>query len=218
VKRFLEVKDSILKIRSSFREAVRKGGIGKGSPQYEVARSVRDSALAVIRRGDRRVYAAAVKYLDEIQPKYEDTLHELARLRRAEELTYSVAGRIGRALEPVLKPLGFDWRIATALIGAMAAKEVFVAQLGIVFSVGEADESSTVLREKLRRRYTPLVGFCIMLFCLITCPCVATLAVTKSESESWGWMLFQMAGLTGLAYVVTLVVYQIGSLLKIGVG
>jgi ferrous iron transport protein B len=57
-----------------------------------------------------------------------------------------------------------------------------------------------------------------MLFCLITCPCVATLAVTRSESESWKWMLFQMAGLSGMAYAITLIVYQVGTFLKIGVG
>jgi ferrous iron transport protein B len=128
------------------------------------------------------------------------------------ELTHSVAGTIGKGLEPVINPLGFDYRIGTALIGALAAKEVFVAQIGIVYSIGEADEESQTLRTKLRENYSPLQGFCIMLFCLISAPCVATLAVCKRETGSWGWALFQFFGLTALAYVITLIVYQAGSL------
>ena len=130
---------------------------------------------------------------------------------RQAQLAYSVAGRIGKAIEPVLKPLGFDWKIGTALIGATAAKEVFVSQLGIVYSVGRADESSQTLREQLQANYSPLVGFCIMLFCLISTPCVATVAMTRQETNSSGWALFQFFGLTALAYAVTFVVYQLGS-------
>jgi len=133
-------------------------------------------------------------------------------------LARSIAGRIGHALEPVLKPMGFDWRIGTSLIGAFAAKEVFVAQMGIVYSLGETHEGSETLREKLRDNYTPLVGFCIMLFCLVSAPCMATIAVMKRESNSWGWALFQLGGLTLLAYVLTVAVFQVGSLLKIGIG
>ena len=136
---------------------------------------------------------------------------------QAKELSYSVAGRIGHAMEPALKPMGFDWRIGTALIGAFAAKEVFVAQMGIVYAVGEADEESDALRGKLKENYSPLIAFCIMIFCLVSAPCVATIAVTKREANSWGWALFQLAGLTVLAYVLTVVIYQVGTLLGIGV-
>ena len=87
-------------------------------------------------------------------------------------------------IEPVSAPLGFDWRIGTALVGAIAAKEVFVAQMGIVFAVGEADETSEQLRAQLRQRYSPLIGFCIMLFALISTPCIATFAITRQESGS----------------------------------
>ncbi len=137
--------------------------------------------------------------------------------RKEAELRTSIAGRIGHALEPVLKPMGFDWKIGTALIGAFAAKEVFVAQMGIVYSVGEADEGSKTLREKLKDSYSSLVGFCIMLFCLISAPCMATIAITRRESNSWGWALFQLAGLTVLAWVITVIIYQTGSMLGIGI-
>ena len=113
--------------------------------------------------------------------------------------------------------MGFDWKIGTAMIGAFAAKEVFVAQMGIVYSVGEADEESESLREQLRNNYSPLVAFCIMLFALISAPCMATIAVTRRESNSWKWALFQLGGLTVLAYVLTTLVFQIGCLLGIGI-
>jgi len=128
-------------------------------------------------------------------------------------LEYSTVGRIGRAIEPVIKPLGFDWKIGTALIGATAAKEVFVSQLAIVYAVGGADKGSQTLREKLQANYTPLTGFCIMLFCLISTPCVATVVMTKKETNSWPWAMFQFASLTALAYIITFIVYQFGSLI-----
>jgi ferrous iron transport protein B len=135
--------------------------------------------------------------------------------RRAEAMAYSCAGRVGRALEPVLAPLGFDWRIGTALIGAFAAKEVFVAQMGIVFAVEEAGETSEGLRERLRSNYTPLAGFCVMLFCLVAAPCMSTVAATKQESGSWRWALGQFWGLTAAAWLLTAVVYQVGSRLLV---
>ena len=126
-------------------------------------------------------------------------------------LEHSVIGTLGQAIEPVIKPLGFDWKIGTALIGATAAKEVFVSQLAIVYAVGSADEGTATLRQRLRANYTPLTGFCIMLFCLIYAPCAATIAMTRQETNSWGWAMFQFFGLTALAYIITLAVYQIGS-------
>ncbi len=127
-------------------------------------------------------------------------------------LRYSIAGRIGTAMEPVIRPMGFDERIGTALIGALAAKEVFVAQLGIVYSMGQTDEGSETLREKLRENYSPLQGFCIMLFCLISAPCIATLAVCRREANSWKWAVFQFGGLTLMGYLITVIVYQTGQL------
>jgi len=129
------------------------------------------------------------------------------------ELEHSVIGRIGRKIEPVIKPLGFDWKIGTALIGATAAKEVFVSQLGIIYAVGSADEKPISLREKLQANYSPLTGFCIMLFCLIYAPCFATVVITKQETNSWGWAIFQFFALTGLAYVITFIVYQLGTII-----
>lgn len=132
--------------------------------------------------------------------------------RAAAELAHSAAGRLGHALEPVLRPMGFDWRIGTAMIGAFAAKEVFVAQLGIVFAVGDTTAHADSLRSRLRAAYSPLSGFCMMLFMLIGLPCVATVAASRRESGGWGWALLQLGGLTVLAWAITTAVYQVGRL------
>ena len=160
-------------------------------------------------------YDAQIAQISQAAEPSDQSLASLEAARQGEELAYSVAGRVGRGMEPVIRPLGFDWKIGTALIGAMAAKEVFVAQLGVVYSVGQGESRAGALRAKLRDEYGSdrLTPFCIMLFCLISAPCVATIAATKMESGSWRWAMLQLGGLTLMAYVITLVVYQVGSLL-----
>jgi len=170
-------------------------------------------------------------------PEEKQQEYSAAELAEA-QVGYSFAGRLGHGLEPVLKPLGFDWKIGTALVGAFAAKEVFVAQLGIVYAIEDTDalgeeltdtdESSVsepekkselnTLQKHLQSSYNPLVGFCIMLFCLIATPCMATVAVTRREAGGWRWAMLQFGGLTTVAYVLTLLVYQIGTVLQIGTG
>jgi len=138
-------------------------------------------------------------------------------VQRAAELSYSVAGRVGRLLEPAIRPIGFDWRIGTALVGAVAAKEVFVAQMGIVFAVGAGDATSEHLRQRLRDRYSPLIGLCIMIFALISTPCIATFAITRQEAGSIKWAFAQSLGLTVLAWLITFIVFQGGTLMGWGV-
>jgi ferrous iron transport protein B len=133
--------------------------------------------------------------------------------RHAAQLAHSFAGSIGRAMQPVLHPMGFDWKIGTALIGAFAAKEVFVSQLGIVNAIGREEGENSTLRASLAAQYTPLIGFCIMLFTLIGFPCVATVAAVRMESGRWGWALAQLSGLTLLAWVVTVCVFQAGRMI-----
>lgn len=145
------------------------------------------------------------------------SFRQLEAARHGEDLEYSLSGRIGHVMEHVFKPIGFDWRICTALIGSMAAKEVLVAQLGIVNSMDDASREPGRLRQALTKRYPPLVGVCIMLFALIATPCASTVAVMRRESNSWRWPLAQFIGLTALAYGLTLAVYQAGRALGIGV-
>ena len=131
----------------------------------------------------------------------------------------SYGGRLGRAIEPLIAPLGFDWKIGVGIIGAFAAREVFVATLGIVYAVGEdADEQSEGLRDKLRQekradggpRYTPLVGLSLLLFFALACQCISTLAVVKRETHSYRWPLFLFAYMTVLAWLTSFGVYQVG--------
>ena len=157
---------------------------------------------------DREKAQELVAQIDATNGKIDKVLYNLSEA----ELEYSAAGRIGKFIEPVIAPLGFDWKIGTALIGAFAAKEVFVAQMGIVYSLGEVGEDSDALRAKLQENYTPLVGFAIMVFALLSAPCMATFAIVKRESNSWKWAFFQFFGMTLVAYIITFLIYQIGRL------
>jgi ferrous iron transport protein B len=141
----------------------------------------------------------------------EETLSEIENERSMASLEASLVGRVGKLLEPVMRPCGFDWRVTTALLPGLAAKELVVTQLGIVFALGETDEGSDTLRKKLRENYTPVQAFCIMLFCLMSAPCLATVAVVKQECGGWRWAFGQLAGLTLLAWCSATIVYQIGS-------
>ena len=126
-------------------------------------------------------------------------------------LEFSGAGRLGKALEPLMKPMGLDWKIGTAFLGAFAAKEVFVAQMGIICRAGDVEEDDSSLREILRRRYSPLAGLCILIFSLVASPCMATFAVMAREAGSWKWAFAQWFGLTFLGWLLATGLFQIGT-------
>lgn len=138
----------------------------------------------------------------------------IARLRAAEALEYSFAGRLGRWLEPVFRPLGFDWRLNTALIGALAAKELFVSQLGIIHAVEAEDTDS--LAEALRATYPPATGLAALVFTLIASPCVATLAVMRREAGRRRWAILQWVVLTLAGYLLAAATYQVAGLIGLG--
>lgn len=174
---------------------------------------------------DEQIGALREKELSDVQKIIVSAAEErnnavtmLENEKKAEQMEYTISGRVGHALEPFFRPIGFDWKLTTASIGALAAKEVFVSQLGILYAEGEADEESVPLREQLIRNYTPLQGFCIMLFCLLSIPCLATLAIMRRELNSWKLTVAEACGLFVLAYIMTLIVYQAGTLLRIGTG
>lgn len=134
----------------------------------------------------------------------------------------TVGGRLGKAIEPALEPIGQDWRIGVGLIGSFAAREVLVSTLGLVYGIEAADEDDEPLRERLRnatdsatgeRRYTPLKGLALMVFFVYACQCMSTLAVVKRETGSWKWPMIMLVSMTVIAYVMALVVYQGGRLL-----
>ncbi|MBN1433699.1 ferrous iron transport protein B [Candidatus Fermentibacterales bacterium] len=129
----------------------------------------------------------------------------------ASAISGSALGVFGRTIEPALKPLGFDWRIGTALVGALGAKEIFVAQMGMLFSLG-GDESGE-LTDRLRESYDPVTGLGIILFALVMAPCIPTFVMVRRESRSTLWALGQFAGLTALAWVLVLAFNQVARLL-----
>ena len=130
----------------------------------------------------------------------------------------SYIGKIGHFIEPVVKPLGFDWKIGASLISGMAAKEIIVSTLGIIYT-GDGD-NDMLLKERLQTErspdgslvFTPLVAAGFLLFVLIYFPCIATVAAIKNESGSWKWALFVVVYTTALAWLMSFAVYQIGSL------
>lgn len=136
-------------------------------------------------------------------------------------LVHSAAGRLGHALEPVLQPIGFDWRMGVGLMGAFAAREVFVSTMGVVFGIEASDEDVAPLRHRLREAkrddgsplFTPLTACSLLVFFLFACQCMATVAVVHRESGSWKWPALLLLYSFILAYVSSLLVYQGGKLL-----
>lgn len=125
----------------------------------------------------------------------------------------SYIGKIGHAIEPIIRPLGFDWKMGVSILSGLAAKEIVVSTMGVLYNGGVGNDTNDgPLISNLRNQesFTPLVALCFMLFVLIYFPCIAVIAAIKKES-SWKWALFTMAYTTGLAWVVTFGVYQIGS-------
>ena len=132
-----------------------------------------------------------------------------------EKLARSYAGRFGHWIEPVIKPLGFDWKMGVGLVSAVAAKEVLVSTLGTIYSVGEASEDSQSLQAALQAdpSFSPLVAFSLMVFTLLYSPCLAVLAVIRRETNSWQWPAFSFVYTTMLAWVMAFLVYQGGRIL-----
>ena len=128
----------------------------------------------------------------------------------AEQQENSYIGQIGKAIEPVIKPLGFDWKLGIGLISGVGAKELVVSTLGVLYT-NEGDVENVNLSNRIPN--TPLVALAYMLFVLIYFPCIATFAAIKQESGSWKWAIFTAGYTTGLAWLVAFTVFQIGSLI-----
>jgi ferrous iron transport protein B len=133
----------------------------------------------------------------------------------------SYGARLGRAIEPVIEPLGFDWRIGVGLVGAFAAREVFVSTMALVYGMGLDSNDVTPLRERMRaerrpdgtRRYSPLVGLSLLTFFALACQCSSTLAVVRRETRSFKWPAFLFGYTVSLAWMASFAVYQLGRLL-----
>ncbi len=147
-----------------------------------------------------------------------------ASLQAGEKLRASFAGMMGRAIEPFIKPLGFDWKIGIGVIGSFAAREVFVSTMSTVYNVGEADDSdegtaslAKMLQDQKRPDgspvYTPLLGLTLMVFYVFALQCVSTIAVVRRETNGWKWPLFQWLYMTALAWGLAFLTWHGGHLL-----
>ena len=142
---------------------------------------------------------------------------------RSYQVANSYAGRAGRLLEPIIAPLGFDWRIGIGLISSFAARETIVSTLGVVYNVGEEDESQrsgSLVKAMMGAKrsdgsptWTPLVGLSLMVFFVLACQCMSTVAVVRRETNSWRWPIFMVSYMLVLAYLGSLITFQGGRLL-----
>ncbi len=157
------------------------------------------------------------------QANRDKQIEELSLLKQGEKQEASYIGRMGKAIEPIMQPLGFDWKISVSIITGLAAKEIVVSSMGVLYQADlQADENSKQLKDKLlEQEYTsgarkgekvisPLVAFSLMIFILIYFPCIAVIAAIKNEGN-WKWAIFTMIYTTGLAYLASFLTYQIGS-------
>ena len=140
----------------------------------------------------------------------------------AYRINHSIAGRIGHFMEPALKPLGYDWKMGVGLVGAFAAREVFVSTMGIIYSVGDPGEETADLAKAMRADtyttgphagkpvWTPLVAVSLLVWFVLAMQCMSTIAIVRRETGGWGWPIFMLVYMNALAYVVALGVYQVG--------
>jgi ferrous iron transport protein B len=163
--------------------------------------------------------------MDAVHQKYDmlvnnndnENLAELEKQKGTALLENSYAGIMGKAMEPVIAPLGFDWKIGIALITSFAAREVFVGTMATLYSVEDDGGEGLMLREKMQQAtysngekvYTLATGVSLMVFYVFAMQCMSTLAIVKRETRSWKWPAIQLVYMTGLAYLMSLLAYQL---------
>lgn len=166
-------------------------------------------------------YDRKISQIEESVLSDEDKSNMITELRYAKNTDHQVnsyIGKIGHFIEPVMKPLGFDWKISVSLLSGMAAKEIVISTMGVLYTGDSDNQQSLQDRLHVERHadgspiFTPLVVIGFLLFTLIYFPCIATIVAIKEESHSWKWALFSVFYSTGLAWLFAFVVYQVGSL------
>ncbi len=150
----------------------------------------------------------------------DESLRKLEMEQKMEKQSRSFMGILGHTIEPVMKPLGFDWRLSVSILSGLAAKEVVVSTLGVIFQADSNNESASLV-EKIQTQkdsdgkniFTPLIAFSFMLFILTYFPCIGVVAAIRRESGSWKWATFVVVYTTGIAWLLSFAVYQIGSII-----
>jgi ferrous iron transport protein B len=149
------------------------------------------------------------------------TYPKLDHATPSEQLEHSFAGQAGHLLEPVIKPLGFNWKIGIGLVGSLLQREVFVSTMGTIYGIKDAAESAgnQTLQQRLQEDTDPVTGqhtftvltaICLMIYYVLAMQCMSTVTIVRRETNTWRWPAFQFAYMTGLAYIVTFAVYHLG--------
>jgi ferrous iron transport protein B len=156
-----------------------------------------------------------------------EKLEEIDKAEAGERLRHSFAGRLGHLIEPLIKPMGFDWKIGIGIVSSFAAREVFVSTMSLVYNVGEvndSDEGTQTLAQTMRDQtypdgspvYTTLVAVTLMVFYVFALQCVSTIAIVRRETNGWKWPVFQWLYMGALAWVLAFITYQGGRLVGLG--
>ncbi len=198
-------------------------GIENPDELEERVRTLREAYVAStfeLKRRHKKAFDAAEDVLT-ARIERDTRVEDLEGRRDGELLANSFLGRAGHAIEPAVKPLGWDWRIGMAAIASFPAREVIVATLGTIFNLGEQDEESESLRTVLqnatdrdgKKLFTLATALSVMVFFALCAQCAATLAVMRRETNSWKWPIASFVYMTGMAYIAALVTYQVASAL-----
>jgi len=161
--------------------------------------------------------------VETLQSEKTMAVDSIMRMMESKQQELSFIGMIGQFIEPVMRPLGFDWKMSVSLIAGAAAKEVVVSTMGVLYEAGSSGDNSGLVHRIQQQTYTegprkgeyvftPLVAFSFMVFVLIYFPCVAVIAAVRKESGQWKWAIFVAAYTTILAWVMAFAIYQLGSL------
>ncbi len=152
------------------------------------------------------------------KPNKTESIHQLLAEKKSEHQAKSYIGRIGKFIEPVMKPLGFDWKMSVSILSGVAAKEIVVSTMGVLYQI-EDDNTNTLVNRLQKEKdkegnpiFTPLVAYGFLIFILLYFPCVASIAAISKESGHWKWAVFTMFYTTFLAWFVSLLIHQVGSL------
>ena len=175
---------------------------------------------------DEKIEKLNEKYISDIENQaFKQELEQLNKERKTALQENSYIGKIGHFIEPVIRPLGFDWKIGVSIVTGVAAKEIVVSTMGVLYGAefdeeGASDALKKAINEEVyptgnhkgEKIFTPLVSISFLIFVLTYFPCIAVIAAVRKESGSWKWALFMVVYTTGLAWVLSFAIYQIGNL------
>ena len=208
-----QVNEIVDNMKSTVADATTQAeGAGEAAPEIEVEDdSEAPELFNDIKEQNEQLFPVAWSmYKNSVN--LDDENQKIDQEKNSEKLEQSYAAMFGKAINPVLKPLGFDWKIGVSLVAGLAAKEVVVSTLGTIYAVGGDTDHPQALTDYLQNdpHFTPLIALTLMLFILIYPPCIAALAVIKRETGSWKWMLFMFFYENAFAWIACFIFYNIG--------